>query len=118
MQHHLESYKTTKCFGSSNIYDLQYALQTNLLRNIFSDQLLTDRLGLEKRENELQIFCSNSSKNQFKFDHVFRLEDSQEAVFLQTSPMVSLVLDRYYVCIIAYWTGKTFSMEGTSENRE
>ncbi|KAH7846157.1 hypothetical protein Vadar_010568 [Vaccinium darrowii] len=70
------------------------------------------------RENELQIICSNSSKGQLKFDHVFRPEDTQEAVFLQTSPMVCLVLERYYVCIFAYWTGKTFTMGGTSENRE
>lgn len=29
------------------------------------------------QENELQIICSDSSKKQFKFDHVFRPEDSQ-----------------------------------------
>ena len=29
------------------------------------------------QENELQIMCSDSSKKQFKFDHVFRPEDNQ-----------------------------------------
>uniref|UniRef100_F6GVZ1 Uncharacterized protein n=1 Tax=Vitis vinifera TaxID=29760 RepID=F6GVZ1_VITVI len=32
------------------------------------------------RENGLQIICSNSSKKQFKFDHVFRPGSDQEAV--------------------------------------
>ncbi|GFZ02956.1 P-loop containing nucleoside triphosphate hydrolases superfamily protein [Actinidia rufa] len=72
------------------------------------------------QENELQITCSDSSKKQFKFDHVFRPEDNQEAVFVQTSPIVTSVLDGYNVCIFAYGqtgTGKTFTMEGTHENR-
>ncbi|XP_047342610.1 kinesin-like protein KIN-14S [Impatiens glandulifera] len=71
-------------------------------------------------ENELQIICSDSSKKQFKFDHVFRPEDDQEAVFAQTSPIVTSVLDGYNVCIFAYGqtgTGKTFTMEGIPENR-
>lgn len=29
------------------------------------------------QENELQVICSDSSKKQFKFDHVFRPEDNQ-----------------------------------------
>lgn len=29
------------------------------------------------QENDLQIICSDSSKKQFKFDHVFKPEDSQ-----------------------------------------
>lgn len=29
------------------------------------------------QENELQIICSDSSRKQFKFDHVFRPEDNQ-----------------------------------------
>uniref|UniRef100_A0A7N0T4M1 Kinesin-like protein n=1 Tax=Kalanchoe fedtschenkoi TaxID=63787 RepID=A0A7N0T4M1_KALFE len=71
-------------------------------------------------ENELQVICSDSSKKLFKFDHVFKPEDSQEAVFSQTSPVVTSVMDGYNVCIFAYGqtgTGKTFTMEGTSENR-
>ncbi|KAM1051878.1 hypothetical protein ACFX19_033947 [Malus domestica] len=71
-------------------------------------------------DNELQVICSDSSKKQFKFDHVFRPEDNQEAVFAQTKPIVTSVLDGYNVCIFAYGqtgTGKTFTMEGTPENR-
>ncbi|XP_047316824.1 kinesin-like protein KIN-14S [Impatiens glandulifera] len=71
-------------------------------------------------ENELQIICSDSSKKQFKFDHVFRPEDDQEAVYAQTSPIVTSVLDGYNVCIFAYGqtgTGKTFTMEGIPGNR-
>lgn len=43
-----------------------------------------------------------------------------EAVFEQTSPLVVSVLDGFNVCIFAYGqtgTGKTFTMEGTAENR-
>ncbi|KAL5783678.1 hypothetical protein ACOSP7_008707 [Xanthoceras sorbifolium] len=72
------------------------------------------------QENELQIVSSDSSKKQFKFDFVFKPEDSQEAVFAQTKPIVTSVLDGYNVCIFAYGqtgTGKTFTMEGLPENR-
>ncbi|GFY90593.1 P-loop containing nucleoside triphosphate hydrolases superfamily protein [Actinidia rufa] len=72
------------------------------------------------QENELQIICADSSRKQFKFDHVFRPEDNQDDVFVQTSPVVTSVLDGYNVCIFAYGqtgTGKTFTMEGTPENR-
>lgn len=43
-----------------------------------------------------------------------------DAVFAQTRPIVASVLDGYNVCIFAYGqtgTGKTFTMEGTPENR-
>jgi kinesin family protein C2/C3 len=43
-----------------------------------------------------------------------------EAVFVQTKPIVASVLDGYNVCIFAYGqtgTGKTFTMEGSQENR-
>ncbi|GJZ83169.1 kinesin-like protein KIN-14S [Tanacetum coccineum] len=67
-------------------------------------------------ENELKIIGAE----QFKFDHIFRPEDNQEAVFEQTSPLVVSLLDVFNVCIFAYGqtgTGKTFTMEGTAENR-
>lgn len=41
-------------------------------------------------------------------------------MFAQTKPIVTSVLDGYNVCIFAYGqtgTGKTFTMEGTPENR-
>ncbi|KAK9137271.1 hypothetical protein Sjap_007865 [Stephania japonica] len=72
------------------------------------------------QETDLQIVCSDSSRKQFKFDHVFGPQDNQEAVFAQTSPVVLSVLDGFNVCIFAYGqtgTGKTFTMEGTPENR-
>ncbi|KAJ6737586.1 KINESIN-LIKE PROTEIN [Salix viminalis] len=72
------------------------------------------------QDNELQIISSDSSKKQFKFDHVFEPEDNQEAVFAQTKPIVASVLDGYNACIFAYGqtgTGKTFTMEGSPENR-
>ncbi|KAJ0232341.1 Kinesin motor domain-containing protein [Hirschfeldia incana] len=71
-------------------------------------------------ENELQLFSADSCKKHFKFDHVFKPEDGQETVFAQTKPIVTSVLDGYNVCIFAYGqtgTGKTFTMEGTPENR-
>ncbi|CAH8381986.1 unnamed protein product [Eruca vesicaria subsp. sativa] len=71
-------------------------------------------------DNELQILSTDSSKKHFKFDHVFKPEDSQETVFAQTKPIVTSVLDGYNVCIFAYGqtgTGKTFTMEGTPDSR-
>ncbi|KAM0040497.1 putative minus-end-directed kinesin ATPase [Helianthus debilis subsp. tardiflorus] len=71
------------------------------------------------QENELKIIGPDSSKKQFKFDHIFRPEDNQAAVSAQTSPLVVSVLDGFNVCIFAYGqtgTGKTFTMEGTAEN--
>ncbi|XP_020102576.1 kinesin-like protein KIN-14J isoform X1 [Ananas comosus] len=71
-------------------------------------------------DTELQIICSDSSKKQFKFDHVFGPRDGQEAVFAETLPIVRSVMDGFNVCIFAYGqtgTGKTFTMEGTPENR-
>lgn len=43
-----------------------------------------------------------------------------EVVFAETLPVVKSVLDGYNVCIFAYGqtgTGKTFTMEGTPDNR-
>ncbi|RDX94715.1 Kinesin-like protein KIN-14S, partial [Mucuna pruriens] len=77
-------------------------------------------VNFESSPDELQVNCSDSSKKQFKFDYVFRPEDKQEAVFEQTKPIVTSVLDGFNVCIFAYGqtgTGKTFTMEGTPEHR-
>ncbi|XP_061348507.1 kinesin-like protein KIN-14S [Gastrolobium bilobum] len=77
-------------------------------------------VNFESYPDELQVICSDSSKKHFKFDHVFRPEDNQEAVFAQTKPIVTSVLDGFNVCIFAYGqtgTGKTFTMEGTPEHR-
>ncbi|KAK9756745.1 hypothetical protein RND81_01G118100 [Saponaria officinalis] len=75
---------------------------------------------LPSQDHELNVVCADSTKKQFKFDHVFGPDTSQEDVFAQTSPIVTSVLDGYNVCIFAYGqtgTGKTFTMEGTPENR-
>ncbi|CAN8258527.1 unnamed protein product [Cochlearia groenlandica] len=72
------------------------------------------------QEKDLQVLSTDSSKKHFKFDHVFKPEDSQETVFAQTKPIVTSVLDGFNVCIFPYGqtgTGKTFTMEGTLENR-
>ncbi|KAK1319640.1 Kinesin-4 [Acorus calamus] len=67
------------------------------------------------QDTELQIVSSDLSRKRFKFDHVFGPQDNQE-----TMPIVTSVLDGFNICIFAYGqtgTGKTFTMEGTPENR-
>nr|GMD48170.1 kinesin-like protein KIN-14S [Ipomoea batatas] len=72
------------------------------------------------QENEIQIVPSDSSRKQFRFDHVFKPEDGQGKSFVEYASIVTSVLDGFNVCIFAYGqtgTGKTFTMEGTPENR-
>uniref|UniRef100_A0A1D1YB82 Kinesin-like protein n=1 Tax=Anthurium amnicola TaxID=1678845 RepID=A0A1D1YB82_9ARAE len=72
------------------------------------------------QDAELQIITPENSRKLFKFDHVFGPQDSQEAVFAETMPIVKSVMDGFNACIFAYGqtgTGKTFTMEGTPENR-
>ncbi|KAM6563992.1 hypothetical protein CsatB_023990 [Cannabis sativa] len=68
----------------------------------------------------LGISSTAASKKSFKFDKVYTPKDNQDDVFADASPMVISVLDGYNVCIFAYGqtgTGKTFTMEGTEQNR-
>ncbi|PNY08584.1 geminivirus rep-interacting motor [Trifolium pratense] len=67
----------------------------------------------------LGILTTGSTKK-FRFDRVYTPKDDQVDVFADASPMVISVLDGYNVCIFAYGqtgTGKTFTMEGTEQNR-
>lgn len=55
-----------------------------------------------------------------EFNLMIHIAVCAEAVFAETLPIVKSVLDGYNVCIFAYGqtgTGKTFTMEGTPENR-
>ncbi|KAF5454378.1 hypothetical protein F2P56_024049 [Juglans regia] len=68
----------------------------------------------------LGILTGGSTKKSFKFDRVYTPNNDQVDVFEDASPMVTSVLDGYNVCIFAYGqtgTGKTFTMEGTEQNR-
>ncbi|KAI7990633.1 Kinesin-like protein KIN-14E [Camellia lanceoleosa] len=72
------------------------------------------------KDRELGILSGGSTKKTFKFDRVYTPKDDQVDVFADTSPMVMSVLDGYNVYIFAYGqtrTGKTFTMEGTEQNR-
>ncbi|XP_059644265.1 kinesin-like protein KIN-14R [Cornus florida] len=72
------------------------------------------------KDGELGIVSGGSTKKTFKFDRVYTPKDDQADVFSDASPMVISVLDGYNVCIFAYGqtgTGKTFTMEGTLQNR-
>ncbi|XP_019422125.1 PREDICTED: kinesin-like protein KIN-14R isoform X2 [Lupinus angustifolius] len=68
----------------------------------------------------LGILTSGSTKKSFRFDRVYTPKDDQVDVFADASSMAVSVLDGYNVCIFAYGqtgTGKTFTMEGTENNR-
>ncbi|KAF8411339.1 hypothetical protein HHK36_003886 [Tetracentron sinense] len=72
------------------------------------------------KDGDLGILAGGSNKKTFKFDRVYTPKDDQVEVFADASPMVISVLDGYNVCIFAYGqtgTGKTFTMEGSEQNR-
>ncbi|GAV68571.1 Kinesin domain-containing protein/Malectin domain-containing protein [Cephalotus follicularis] len=72
------------------------------------------------KDGDLAILTGGSTKRSFKFDRVYTPKDNQVDVFADASPVVISVLDGYNVCIFAYGqtgTGKTFTMEGTEQNR-
>ncbi|RVW57345.1 Kinesin-like protein KIN-14R [Vitis vinifera] len=72
------------------------------------------------KDGDLGILTGGSTRKNFKFDRVYTPKDDQVDVFADASPMVISVLDGYNVCIFAYGqtgTGKTFTMEGTQQNR-
>ncbi|KAL2905874.1 Kinesin-like protein KIN-14R [Bienertia sinuspersici] len=72
------------------------------------------------QDGELAILNGGTNKKVFKFDRVYTPKDDQVDVFADASPMATSVLDGFNVCIFAYGqtgTGKTFTMEGTEQNR-
>ncbi|KAK8717372.1 hypothetical protein V6N13_044643 [Hibiscus sabdariffa] len=72
------------------------------------------------KDGDLSILTGASTKKNFKFDRVYTPRDNQVDVFADALPLVTSVLDGYNVCIFAYGqtgTGKTFTMEGTDQNR-
>ncbi|XVF36564.1 hypothetical protein REPUB_Repub19eG0068400 [Reevesia pubescens] len=72
------------------------------------------------KDGDIGILTGSSAKKIFKFDQVYTPKDDQVDVFADASPMATSVLDGYNVCIFAYGqtgTGKTFTMEGTEQNR-
>ncbi|KAK9678834.1 hypothetical protein RND81_11G235700 [Saponaria officinalis] len=72
------------------------------------------------KDGELAVMTGGSNKKIFRFDRVYTPKDDQGDVFVDASPMATSVLDGYNVCIFAYGqtgTGKTFTMEGTEQNR-
>ncbi|XP_012437262.1 kinesin-like protein KIN-14R [Gossypium raimondii] len=72
------------------------------------------------KDGDIGILTGASTRKTFKFDRVYTPKDNQVDVFADALPLVTSVLDGYNVCIFAYGqtgTGKTFTMEGTDQNR-
>ncbi|CAN6450848.1 unnamed protein product [Victoria cruziana] len=72
------------------------------------------------KDGELGMNTGGGTKKTFRFDRVYSPKDDQVDVFSDASALVVSVLDGYNVCIFAYGqtgTGKTFTMEGTEQNR-
>eukprot|EP01059_Diplonema_ambulator_P011714 TRINITY_DN2175_c0_g2_i1.p1 TRINITY_DN2175_c0_g2~~TRINITY_DN2175_c0_g2_i1.p1 ORF type:complete len:880 (+),score=295.06 TRINITY_DN2175_c0_g2_i1:340-2640(+) len=71
--------------------------------------------------DEIVITDDNARVKQkkYEFDRVYQPDESQEAVFVDTSPLIESVIDGYNVTIFAYGqtgSGKTYTMEGPSDN--
>lgn len=57
----------------------------------------------------------DQAKCTLKIIRVFAMDATQEAVFADTEPLVTSVIDGYNVCILAYGqtgSGKTYTMMG------
>ncbi|KAK2980861.1 hypothetical protein RJ640_003088, partial [Escallonia rubra] len=62
-------------------------------------------------------FAETKSKL-YSFDKVFHPGSKQDEIFLEVEPVIKSALDGYNACIFAYGqtgTGKTFTMEGSSD---
>ncbi|KAL9366250.1 hypothetical protein Peur_037449 [Populus x canadensis] len=72
------------------------------------------------KDGELTVMSNGLPRKTFKFDAVFSPQANQADVFEDTASFASSILDGYNVCVFAYGqtgTGKTFTMEGTEEDR-
>lgn len=131
-EHKYEALKkkyTQECSERKRLYNEIIELKGNIrvfcrCRPLSSEEIskgLTSVVEFDpSQDSELQVICYDNTKKHFKFDHVFSPKDNQEVVFAETLPIVKSVLDGYNVCIFAYGqtgTGKTFTMEGTPDNR-
>ena len=63
---------------------------------------------------------AQAADKKFEFEHTFKPDATQGAVFEEVKGLVTSVLDGYNVCIFAYGqtgSGKTYTMEGPAEDR-
>ncbi|CAL9003515.1 unnamed protein product [Prunus brigantina] len=83
--------------------------------------LLMDRRRIREpisAGSEKIVVKSAGTRKGFDFDKVFPQETNQEDVFAEVKPILRSALDGHNVCIFAHGqtgTGKTFTMDGTSE---
>ncbi|KAL5996005.1 hypothetical protein ACLOJK_026078 [Asimina triloba] len=82
--------------------------------------LPTDRRKFQpvSHGSENIIVRSVGIRKEFSFDKVFPQGAAQEDVFIEVEPILRSALDGHNVCIFAYGqtgTGKTFTMEGTTD---
>ncbi|KAG6775079.1 hypothetical protein POTOM_018505 [Populus tomentosa] len=81
---------------------------------------LSDKIQNLKKEHSNLSNQVKTAKDSVLGPNILDTLQKLEAVFVQTKPIVASVLDGYNVCIFAYGqtgTGKTFTMEGSPENR-
>ncbi|XP_017983448.1 PREDICTED: kinesin KP1 isoform X1 [Theobroma cacao] len=67
----------------------------------------------------LLLKLADNKSKRYTFDKVFHPGSSQDEVFSEVEPVIKSVVDGYNACIFAYGqtgTGKTFTMEGTSDS--
>lgn len=69
----------------------------------------------EEEDNVLFITDAKGVVKSYSFDKVYGHKATQQAIFEDTKPLITSVMDGYNVCIFAYGqtgSGKTFTMQG------